>query len=483
MNMIILAVWLLSSLAWIDPLKNPRWLKNSTFGFGIGMVLNGFLVYFLMPAMIASSIIAILAANLTLSWGFKWLVADSDFSRKISKGVIASTMVFLAIGAIWIAAEPWNANSLHALPDVEIATEDIAATSHITVINQNMAARIGNNQLGELGNKAKITDTRWHYTEGRLQWLLPLAYADEYKAWTFRHEGTDGYLMVSAENDTPEVEYRLGYNLRFTPSAVFGHNLDRLIYAEFPDYYRSDNIFQLDGDGKPVYVATLSRPSIWGITGEKPAGIVITDPQTGRMDRYDASNIPKYVQRSYDSRLLSNYLDWYGRYVRGYWNYIFSQQDVIELTREPYYQIGGSGEIQISESSQARMEILCTDDGKLYYTAAMTNPNARSHSLTGYVLADAKKLPVELKFYPVNESIDSIAAAQKIQQNDAVSHIAGHQTTRPSLYNISGQQVWIAPIMNSYDDFAGVGIARLKDLKEFVGANLTNAKIKAGLNG
>lgn len=388
----------------------------------------------------------------------------------------------MAIVGLAIIAEPANTAKLYDLAEFEECDQGLLSTRHKVIVSSDNALRLGNNKLGELGSQSKVDETRWQVIGGQLNYLLPLAYGGSIKAWTLRAAGTQGYLMLSAENQAPDVRYVKGYNLRYIPSGVFGYNLKRHIYANYPAFWQGDSIFQLDGNGQPVYVTVLDLPTVWGVTGDKPAGVVVTDPETGKMARYDASHIPDWIQRSYDSQTIIQYLGWWGSYPHGYWSSVFSGKNVTAPVPDLAYRTNDdTGEIRIVAASASSVQPLCGDNGRLYYAAAMDNPNDASHSLTGYVVANASNLPIKLMFYRINESIDNLGAAQNIQQTDAVSHVSGHRIKALSLYNISGQYAWLGPVATSYDEFAAIGLARLKDGKPFVGNNLADAYAQAGL--
>lgn len=480
----ILIVWLVSTLCWVDPVKSPVWLKHTAYGIAFGAILNALFLYLFLPALIPINIMLMLGSNLVLGTVFGCcLESEQGHDKKAAPIGAAGIVLFAAMLGVGILAAPFNTGDLYNLALIEEPTQDLLATSHKTLISPDNAVRLANNKLGQLGNKAKIEEARCQAIGGKLKYLLPLAYASYIRAWVLRDDGTNGYLTLSAENQTPEVEYLKGYNLRFVPSAVLGYDLKRHIWAKYPAFWQGDSIFQLDGNGSPVYVTVLDLPTVWSVTGDKPAGIVVTDPETGEMARYDASQIPGWVQQSYESKIVIQYLGWFGKYPHGFWNSLFAKKNVTTPVKDNSYCIYDTGEITIYAASSASANVLCGDNGRLYWTAAMGNPNDDSNSMTAYVAADAAKLPVKLMFYRINESIDSLGAAQNIQQLDAVSHVAGHFVQPLSLYNISGKYAWMGPVTTSYNEFAGVGLTYLDNGKAFFGQNLTDVYNKAGLDG
>ncbi|HOX29634.1 MAG TPA: hypothetical protein P5080_00635 [Candidatus Paceibacterota bacterium] len=486
----IFVVWLLFSLCWIDPATGKNWKKRSALGFVLGATLNGLFLYLTQMTLIPVNILLYLATNVacgkifnSITNEFARFKSDDKHDRKVLPFFFGGVVLFCAMLGLAIISEPANTTALYNLAELEEPDLNLLNTSHIILISSNNAIRLGNNKLGELGNQAKIDEARWQVVNGKLNYLLPLAYAGTTQAWVLGNKGTEGYLMLSAENQSPEVQYVKGHSLRYIPSAIFGHDLKRHIWAKYPTFWQGDSIFQLDGNGNPIYVTVLDLPSVWGITGDKPAGIVVTDPETGQMAKYGVSEIPAWVQRSYEGETVTQYLRWWGLYPHGFWNTLFSKNGITAPVKDLSYRKDDIGEIKIVAGQTSALQPLCGNDGRLYYAAAMGNPNDDSHSLTAYVVANAAKLPIKLMLYPINESIDSLGAAQNIQQLDAVSHVPGHCVQPLNLYNISGKYAWLGPVATSYDEFAVISLTRLDNGKAYFGQNLADVYAKAGLDG
>ena len=483
MNNLIWVTWLVCCLVWIDPVK-PRWALSSGIGLGVGFALNTLVFYLALPSLVPMGIAGAVATNLFMNWLLRWIVAEMDnweSKKKLRIFAAIATMLFVGVLGAWLLGDTVPASQLHELPDVKIGNDAMLNTTHIPVISSDNAKRLANNNLGNYGDLFGAYDPNWFYGNGQLQWLIRLDYSGDYKAWKFGDNGTPGYIMISAENATPTVNIVGGMHLRYTPYATWGYNLQRHVYAEYPAYFASDPMFQLDNTGKPVYITALSLPTIWGTSGNKPVGIVITDPENGKNMLYDATDIPAWVQRTFDPNLPIAYLSWWGNYVHGWWNQYFAQRDIKTQTHSICYETEKTGEITISGTiGEHELGILADNNGRLYYTATMTNPNMNSYSMTDYMVVDAKTLPIKITRLPRDGLISDIGAAQNIQQMDGISHVAGYKINRPYLYSISGRDMWLAAYISSYKEVMGIGGIRTNGGKAAIGNNVKKVEAQLG---
>lgn len=479
MDGIILIVWLLMTVAWADPniKASGKWLVSSVIGMIIGAVIGGLILYFFMPPLIPIVIAALFFVMLWVNCLLRYFIEDSMVSNTTAITLVISFIAIIAIvlGAIFTPA--LYAKELHRIPNVVAVdgTTDMISLEHIRVVPYKTALWKADKKVGELGYKLEVQEPHIQFRGGELKWLVPLEYNGLYRSWKFRHEGTEGYIIVSAEEPRDEPGRILNLHLRYIPSGVFSHKLKRHIYLEYPDYFQKESVFQLNDQGKPIYVTMLTRPTILGITGEKPAGIIVTDPQRGTKSFYDMEHIPDYIQRVVDESLTEKYLKWWGKYVGGFWNSLpwAQRKNVKEPTGGISSYNTEGGETKIDQGSPD-IYLVCGKDGKLYWFSAITTPGEDT-SMVGYILTDVKSWPLSFEFYSTEGFFNDIGAAQNIQQDPDVSKVMGFKVAQPIMYIMEGNEVWIAPVLSSQNEVKEFGVVQAKGGATFVSETLSGA--------
>ncbi|MFZ3100093.1 MAG: hypothetical protein WA103_02560 [Minisyncoccales bacterium] len=449
------AFWLVAFVSFdFNLIKTDRvkWLVSSLKGVAVGTVVVFCLIYFAQVKMIPYHVLICFFALWAVS---SVMIHGSESTPTIAVAVSA----IMAVGLIAIG--PLNAATLHSIPGVEEMgsvgeNETLISDQHIRVICQETAVFRAGKKIGNIGDKYDITNAHIQNIAGQLVWLLPIEYGDPIKAWKYGDQGTPGYVRVSAENNFQEPIRVVGWNMTYVPSAILGYNLERRIYFKYPGYFQKEHVFQLNDKGKPIYVTMLTEPTILGVAGEKPVGIIVTDPESGEMDFYSVNEAPDYLQRIMDESLLEEYLGWWGKYGGGFWNSIFGQEGVRVPTGLIYYA-DDEGRTTISHGG-TDVFLVYGKDGRQYWFGAISMPN-RGDSMVGYVLADVKD-PANIKFYPLEGLFNDIGAAKKIQSLDEVARVMGYYTAQPIVYSLEGRIVWIAPVLTwQNDELVGVGMS------------------------
>lgn len=484
----IFGAWVLLAIAWLKPTlpkmkEDVRdWVASQVVSLIIGVLVSSFMIYFIMPPAMWRIIIPLAFLMVLISNGLRafW---DLEFSG-YAIGASLIVVVFAIIAALFGGA--FFAEDLNKIPKVANApagyTPDFISIEHIRTVPKETAEWKADKKVGEYGYKFETQQAHIQFRDGELKWLVPFEYGSLWKAYKYGDEGTNAYIKVSAEKPHAEVERVVGFSMRYIPSGVFGYDLERHIYFSYPEYYQRESVFQLDDWGNPVYVTMLTLPTI-AYTGEVPAGIVVTDTQTGDMNFYDMNSIPAYIQRVMDESLTENYLSWWGEYVHGFWNSWFSQKDVKKPTggldissRE------GSGEIRVDESSEPDVFLIYGSNDRLYWFTSITT-SGKDLSMVGYTLTDV--LTGKTTFYKTEGYFNDIGAAKNVQQHAEVSKVMGFRVSQPIMYIIDGNETWIIPVLASTNEIRAFGVVHGKTGTTFVKENLDDvlAEYKSWLTG
>ena len=89
--------------------------------------------------------------------------------------------------------------------------------------------------------------------------------------------------------------------------------------------------FEIDNEGNPYWIVPTLKYTGVGLKKEV-SGVIILDPKTGSSKKYNAGEIPSWVDHVYPSDLIIEELDDWGTYKNGFINSIFGQKGVVNTT-------------------------------------------------------------------------------------------------------------------------------------------------------
>ncbi|MEI5905974.1 DUF3981 domain-containing protein [Bacillus spongiae] len=240
-----------------------------------------------------------------------------------------------------------------------------------------------------------------------------------------------GYITMSGTNPDAEAKLMVGYDMTYTPSMYFGNNLERVVRKVEPDLiFNGGPRFEIDDNGKPFYTMTYGR-KISLRSGFIVEGVVVIDPQTGDIQKYKKDKAPAFIDGilNYETAALAN--DYFGKYVHGFWNNVFSQSDV---------------KIPTDWGTYESVTPIFSKDGKMYYFTDFTSPKEGVDSALGYALIDARS--GVLSYYNgelVKGIMDGSAANEVVDNTFKKEKWHG---TMPVIYNVYGKPSWVVPVID-----------------------------------
>ncbi|MDT2757843.1 DNA-binding protein [Enterococcus asini] len=247
-----------------------------------------------------------------------------------------------------------------------------------------------------------------------------------------------GYFKISATDINAQPEF-VKEPLVYTPSAYFGKDAARRIYAAFPGYASYGKInLEIDeaGIGIPHYVQTLYKEyGVSGLMHYDEFKTAVLNAQTGDVKLYDNAKAPKFVDAPITSAAANSMNEFFGRYSNGWWNqFIFgAKKDVKIPTDNGIYASG-----QITP--------MLSKEGQLNYFTDFTSGDDDQDSALGYSLIDARTGEVTYYRDPevgIMDSDGAISIASKIYPEKK------WQAEMPVLYNIDGVPTWIVSLMDT----------------------------------
>lgn len=348
------------------------------------------------------------------------------------KAIIA--LLLFANALYFMTAGIYSANEKYLSVDVvekeEIETFDESATPASvppSFAHNKMRKAFGqvpNTSFYELG-KLQIQKVADEYV-----YVAPAEFSSFFK-W-FRGDATPGYFIMSATDSTDNPKFIRDYPMIYTPSSYFNKNIDRHIRLQYPNLiFKGSAQMEVDDEGKPYYVKTYGD-FIAARNGFDPAGIVVVDPTDGTTSKYSLSEIPEFIDGAVSPEAVSLQNSYYGKYVNGFFNSIFSKRDV---------------KLPSDEGTEANVTPIFNDEGEMYYFTDFTSPKEDVDSMLGYSMTNART--GEITYYTGNleESyMDSEGALQIIEKKFIEKKWTGQM---PVLYNFYGEATWLTPVLDS----------------------------------
>lgn len=260
--------------------------------------------------------------------------------------------------------------------------------------------------------------------------IYPLKYGDIFK-WFLNsvvgkeYEGIPGYVKVNM--NTQQAELVTDYDIKYSTAEHFNEYLKRVLRFKFPTYIFGEMSFEIDENGKPYWVVEHIKKTVGLVGGDDVEGIILVDAVTGDAQYYDADTMSAdgsdiaWIDQAYDSDLLVNQYNYFGRYNGGFWNSI----------------IGQSGVKKASDG----YSFLAIDDDVYLYTGVTSVTS--DDSILGFFFINQRTK--EAMFYPTTGATE--AAAQKSAQGKVQDK--GWKASFPILLNIDGKATYFMALKDS----------------------------------
>lgn len=407
-------------------------------------VFAGILFYFMLPALNFKSydlyiyLGAVVASYVVFNALFSNVFGKPEYvpyvkRRAIVPGIIiAVLLVAVGIGYL-VSCEFFRASSYSKIisidtdsnfsEDVEEQTAD--SFSEIPKLDEDTAAQLAARALGalkDIGSVSQFTiapeNSQINY-QGKPYRVVPLQYADIIKWLVNTREGFPGYVMVNmADESTNFVELKDG-SIRYSAYEHFNKLLKRHLRFEFPTYLFADATFEVNDDGDPFWICARLDKTIGLFGGTDVIGIVLVDAVSGECIEYSMDQLKddpnlQWIDRVYDSDLIVQQYNYYGKYQKGFWNSLLGQKDVIKTTDGYNY--------------------IAKNDDVWMYTGVTSVTS--DQSIIGFVLVNQRTK--EADFYNVTGGTEY--SAQQAAEGRVMD--LGYTATFPLLLNIGGEPTY-----------------------------------------
>lgn len=349
--------------------------------------------------------------------------------------------------------------------------------ANVPIIDEAFAASLAEKKLGEdfaLGSRVNLGTPTIQMVDGKLYWVVPLLHSGFFKWLANIDNGTPGYIMVSATNSQDirfirEVNGK-ALNLRYQSNSYFNQDLKRHLYLSgITGVAMAGDTFEIDDNGEPYWTITIYNKKI-GVRGNEALGLATVHAGTGEVKYYplirtdtgfDDRLIPEWVDRVQPSYFVIPQLNWWGKYVRGFWNTLFGKRDMLNTT---------SG-----------FNVIYMDDGKSYFYTGMSSVGA-DEGTVGFVLSNTRNKETSLYLISGATEYAAMRSAQgKVQQFK-------YYATFPILVNMESVPTYFMTLKDaaglvkmycfvSVSDFSLVGVGEtVKAARENYQMNLATSR-------
>lgn len=413
---------------------------------------------------------------LFIALGFCFWERDNKYDDlELSKTGWASIILGATMGIIGlvISLSSWSAVGKNALTyrdligrvdttDFSSNIQPIAADQMIIVDEEN-ARKIGEKELGSvpgLGSRVHVGTFHRQGINGQLYWIAPLEHSGFFKWWRFGNAGTPGYLKVSATN---KEDYQLvlkhndgsDIHIVYQDEAYFSQDLDRKIYfGGYASQGFTDKTFEIDDNGQEWWVVTLYDTKV-GFLGADATGVLVINPETGRMTEYSIEDAPEWIDRIQPLDFVKTQADDWGEYVHG-WRNTWSGNDMLKASEE--------------------YSIVMAKNHRTYFYIGLQSKGT-SESTVGFMLVDTRnKKAMWFKQSGATESAAGKSALDKVKQmnynrSEGVCYnVDGHATYEFLLKGDAGLTKLIA-LVNVHDhSIVGIGEDRQQAMYSYQAA-------------
>ena len=287
--------------------------------------------------------------------------------------------------------------------------EEDYTTMQIPVVDRELASKLGDKKLGEdnLGSQYNVGEYYMICHENNLYWIAPIEFNGFFE-WINR-KTSPGYVIINA-NDPADLRIEK-FEIRYTDSAYFGGDLNRKNYFQNMGAWRANDAhLELTDEGEPRFVETVYTNKIGYTNGRDVLGIIVTNPETGETEYFDYKDAPTWINHVITEEIVLDQLNYWGKYVNGFFNSLFAKKEVLEVSTGVNYVYS---------------------NGNMYLQTGMTSVGG-DESIVGVMMVDMRTK--DAFFYRIGGATEYAAAQSAIGKDQEKRYTA----TDPIMINLNG---------------------------------------------
>ncbi len=368
---------------------------------------------------------------------------------------IIPILVNLVLSPLFFSNEYYKRIAVDEEVGFEEGVESVDFNS-LPLLDKASSEILGDRVMGQLPELVSQFYVSTQYTQINLNEeilrVTPLEYDGIIRYFTNREDGVAGYITVDSITGKSEL-VKLEDGMKYMDSAYFGEDLNRHIRFNYPTEVFRDTYFELDNEGNPYWIVpTLGYTGI-GIR-EEVTGVIILDPITGDMKKYEIDEVPEWVDHAYPSDLVLSQIDDWGKYENGFFNSIFGQSEVVTSTSGYNY-------------------LVMNNDVYLY--TGITSV-AQDESNLGFILTNLRTKETNFYAAPGAEEYSAMASAEGQVQN------LKYTSTFPILINLNGRPTYLMSLKDNANLVKMYAFVDVEDYQKVVVTDVNEGIVKAAEN-
>ncbi|MBR2067281.1 MAG: hypothetical protein IJ875_03355 [Solobacterium sp.] len=307
----------------------------------------------------------------------------------------------------------------------------VEKSNSIALMDTASAERLGDRKIGSLSgvvsqyNVGEYIQINKNDAPAKVS---SLAYDGFFKWMSNKDKGIPGYVIVNPVDMSADY-ISLESGMKYVPSAYFSKDLHRHIRFKYPTVMFGNLHFEVDEEGKPWYVCSVYDHTIALFGGTKITGAILVDPISGACEKYEAGNVPQWVDVVFPGDLICEQYNDYAQLQHGYFNRLFAQKDCRQVTTMERSDEEG-------ESSYYPDYGYIAKDGDIWIYTGVTSVNGDSSNI-GFILANERTSETRFISSAGADEFSSMKSAEgEVQEK-------GYTASFPSLINVDGTPTYI----------------------------------------
>ncbi len=299
---------------------------------------------------------------------------------------------------------------------------------HIPVVPESYARYRSEKLLGELKHSSyyDLGDSTIQKIKGNLYWVTPIEYTGFFK-WR-KADAAPGFIKMNAEDENADAEL-VNKEMNYVPSAFFSEDLNRHVRSIHKGAILLSPSFEPDDQDQPFYVIPYGYYNKFRHVVDIK-GIYLVDSKSGKVKEYGMNQIPKFIDHVIPTEVAEDWNEWYGKYVHGFWNAHFSQEDIkVPTDWEGIDEVNG----------------VFNNKLELNWFTDFTRPKSGSGSMVGYTMMNGRT--GKITYYREANGLLNGKSAMNVAEKTfrANKYVAA----TPNLYMIYNQFTWVVPLLDS----------------------------------
>lgn len=442
-NILNILITLIFSLFLYYLMLPPINISSMSFWSFISLIL----VFYLIVSIFTSSV-----KKLELIINRKKVLDKINFKSHLILSISIITIFVLITFINFINTPFFRSKSYYERIDIVEGNfnEDVEAVdfNKLALLDKDSSQKLGDRVMGQMTDLVSqfyVSNlyTQINYNDTIIR-VTPLEYSGLIKYLTNRKNGVEGYITVNSVTGESNL-VRLDKGMKYMPSSILSEDLYRKLRFSYPTLIFGDILFEIDEEGNPYWIAQTIKYTAVGMKKEI-SGVVVMDPITGDSTRYEAKEVPSWIDHVYSADLIIEQVNDWGRYKNGFINSIFGQKEVV-MTTDGY-------------------NYLAMDDDIYLYTGITSVSSDESN--VGFILTNMRTK--ETKFYNVAgaEEYSAMASSEGMVQQ------MKYNSTFPLLINLDNKPTYL---MSLKDNAGLVKMYAFVDYKDYQKVVVTDATL------